>query len=253
MSIKFSDTTTKKGLVQFYEKEIGASYGYVSGNTERLAEFTARVNNAIDNYLLIWSKVANKWGGEDINHSKYPVITLDIQSGKRDYTFDKDEQDNKIQDILKVLILESATDTEYQGIEPIDETDESISEILVNSNTGTPTQYGKMANGILLDPIPNYNATDGIKAVVLREGSYFVTTDTDKVPGVPFFHEYFYLKPAYEKARIDGLGNLSQLEKAIVDLEGNERLGVTGNIEKMLSTRSKDERRIMTHKKIQYI
>ena len=43
MSIQFNDTTTYKGLVQFFEKEVGFNRGDVAGNTDRLKEFTADV------------------------------------------------------------------------------------------------------------------------------------------------------------------------------------------------------------------
>jgi len=253
VSIAFSNTTTKRGLVQLFEKEIGANYGDVSGNSDALAEFISRANNAIDSYLLLWASSAGTWQGDDINHSSYPIITANISSGQRDYPFDEDEDDNKIIDVSKVLILPSATATQYVEIDPIDELKTSLSDILVNSTTGTPTKYGKLSNGIFLDPVPSYSVAAGIKMIVNREGSYFTTNDTTKVPGVPVYHEYFYLKPAYEVASIKGLSNLKELEKKVIDLEGSERLGVTGKIKEFFGQRERDVRKIMTHKRIYYI
>lgn len=254
MGIQFSQTTSPyKGLVQFYEKEIGANYGDVSGNAEKLGEFVARVNKAIDDYMLIWALSAGTWQGDDINHDSYPIVTANIVSGQRDYTFTSDEDGNRITDISQVLILKSATDTNYELIYPIDELKYPMSEILLSSNSGTPYQYGKLSNGIFLDPIPSYSATSGIKMVVNREGSYFTISDTTKVPGLPAYHEYLYLKPAYEHARINSLVNTSQLEKAVIDLEGSERLGVTGKIKEFFSHREKDVRKAIVPKRINYI
>jgi hypothetical protein len=253
MSLQFSNTTTKRGLVQFYEKEIGANYGDVSGNSDRLLEFTARVCTALDEYLLLWAKNASTWQADDINHTDFQIITANIVSGQRDYTFTTDENNNRIVDVSKVLILPSATATNYEEIMPVDELNTHISDILVNTNQGVPTQYGKIGNAVLLDSIPNYNATNGIKMVVNREGSYPTSADTTKVIGVPVHHEYFYLKPAYEHARIYGLANLGELEKAVIDLEGSERLRVTGKIADFFSHREKDVRKILTGKKINYI
>jgi hypothetical protein len=254
MSIQFSQTASPyKGLVQFYEKEIGANYGDVSSNAEKLGEFTARVNKALDDYLLLWAKSAGTWQGDDINQTNYPIITTNIVSGQRDYSFTDDSGSNRIIDVSQVLILRSATDTNYELIYPIDELRYPLSDILLNTNTGTPFQYGKLANGIFLDPVPSYNAASGIKMIVNREGSYFTTSDTLKIPGVPAYHEYFYLKPAYEYAQIHSLSNLRELEKAVIDLEGSERLRITGKIQDFFSRRERDVRKIMTPKRINYI
>ena len=224
-----------------YEKALGGNYGDVSNDSEALLEFTANANNALDDYLLIWAKCAGTWQGDDTNHTtKYPIISLPIISGQRDYQFTNDEQGNLINDISKVLILPSATATEYVEISPIDELRTELSQILVNTNTGTPYQYGKFANSIFLDPIPNYSVNAGIKMIINREGSYFDSGDTTKKAGVPAYHNYFYLKPALEKARINSLPNLAQLEKDVVDLEGSERLRVTGKIQEFFSRRERD-------------
>lgn len=253
MSLQFSNTNTKRGLVQFYEKEIGQDYGYVSNNSERLAEFTARVCKALDDYILIWAKNAGTWQADDINHTDFQIITTNLVSGRRDYSWVTDENGNRVVDLSKVLILPSATATDYIEIYPVDETNVNMTDILTGTAQGVPGQYGKMSNSILLDPVPNYNATNGLKMVVNREGSYPTTTDTTKVIGVPVYHEYFYLKPAFEKARINNLTNRDELEKAVIDLEGNERLRVTGKIADFFSKRAKDEKNIMSPKKILYI
>lgn len=254
MSIPFSQTTTPyKGLVQFYEKEIGANYGDVSGNAERLGEFTARVCTALDNYLLLWAKLAGTWQGDDINHTDFQIITTSIVSGQRDYTFTTDENSNRIVDVSKVLILPSTTATNYVELNPVDELNTSISDILINTNTGVPTQYGKLGNAVLLDAIPNYNASAGIKMVVNREGAYPTTSWTTQTIGVPVYHEYFYKKPAHEYAKIHSLANLTQLEKDIIDLEGSERMRVTGKIIEFFGSRERDVRKQMTFKKINFI
>lgn len=243
MSIPVSNTTTKRGLVQFYEKEIGANYGDVSGNSDALAEFIARANNALDNYLLLWAKTAGGMQADDINQTDFQIITSNIVSGQRDYTFVTDSDSNRILDVSKVLILPSSTATNYTEINPIDELNTSISDILLNTTTGTPRQYGKMANAILLDLIPSYSVNNGIKMVINREGSYLTTGDTTKIVGVPAYHEYFYKKPAYEFAKIHNLSNTSQLEKDVIELEGNERLNIIGSIQRFFNSRERDVRK----------
>jgi hypothetical protein len=251
--LQVSNTTTKNGIVQFYEKELGFRYGDVSGNSELLAEFIARSNMALDNYLLLWAKSAGTWQGDDINHSDFQIISTTIESGKRDYVFTTDENNNRIFDVSKVLIKTSATATEYTPISPVDELNTDINGILTDSTTGTPSRYAKLGNSILFDVIPDYTVSKGIKIVINRAGSYFTTSDTTKVIGVPVYPEYMYLKPAYEYARINNHANLAQLEKEIIDLEGSERLRIKGKIQEFFGSRERDVKKQITNKKILYI
>lgn len=253
MSIKTSDTTTKRGLVQFYEKEIGANYGDISNNPDKLAEFIARANTALDTYLLIWAQNSKSWQEDDANFTDFNIVTTNIVSGQRDYSFVTDETGNRVTDVSKVLFLPSATETNYSPLSHIDETNTDMSDILVNTTQGVPYQFGKLGNSILLDPVPNYSATNGLKMVISREGSYLTTSDTTKVIGVPVFHEYFYLRPAYEFARIHGLSNFPELEKAVIDLEGNDRLGIEGKIARYFKYRERDVNKKLQFKKINFI
>jgi hypothetical protein len=241
MSIQFSNTSTKRGLVQKYEKAIGANYGDVTGDA--LLEFTAAANDALDNYLLLWAKCAGTWQGDDMNHTNYPVLTANIVSGQRDYPFTSDDGSNRITDVSKVLILPSATATQYVEISPIDELDTVKSEILVNTLTGIPRQYGKLSNSIFLDRIPNYSVSNGIKMIVNREGSYFTSADTTKVAGVPAYHEYFYLKPAMEYAMNHGQSNYTTLKERVEELEGDEARRINGKIQEFFGSRERDVRK----------
>lgn len=253
MSLQTSNTTTKRGLVQFYEKEIGLDYGDVSGNTELLANFIAEANLALDNYLLIWAKNAGTWQADDINHTDFQIITATLTANKRDYAFTTDGNSNRITDVSKVLILPSTTSTQYIEINPVNELDTTMSDILVNTATGTPIQYGKLANTVLLDPIPSYTIAAGIKMVVNREGSYLTTSDTTKIIGVPVYHEYFYLRPALSYARRNNLSSLPRLEAAVLDFEGNERLRVSGKIAEFFGGRERDVRKVIINKKVNFI
>lgn len=216
MSIQFNDVTNYKGLVQFYEKKLGFPRGFVSGDTDRLKEFTADVNVAIDDFMALAIPASGTWQYDDtstlesdgITTRKYPIIKANLILGQRDYTFTADQQGNLILDIFKVMILPSATSVLYQEIYPIDaQASGDWSDISTeNTATGTPYQYDKTANGIILDKLPSYNATLGLKIYVNREGSYFLYTDTTKLPGVPgILHAYFFLNPALNYAQRNSL------------------------------------------------
>lgn len=253
MSIQFNDTTTYKGLVQKYEKEVGFNRGDVSGNTDRLKEFTVDVNVAFDDFLSIAIQASGKWQYDDSNHTDYPIITTNIVSGQRDYSFTSDENSNLILDIYKVAILPSATETLYQSIEPIDELRTDTDIVTGETDGGTPYAYGKLSNGIFLEPKPDYNATSGLKVFINREPSYFVYTDTTKKPGAPgIFHKYFYLKPAREYARMHSLSSYERLNNEIIKLEGDEERGIQGEIAKYFSRREKDVRPLLEYEEIIY-
>jgi len=236
MSIQFSDTTNKKGLVQFYEKEIGQEYGYISDNTDRLKSFTADVNVASDYFLDLVLKNSSTWKADDSNHTDFPEITTALVSGRRDYTFLIDEQGNQILDIYKVYARTSATGS-YKELTPVDpDTQSELTSIFDGQNqTGTPTRYDKTANGILLDLIPSYASSDGLKVSISRENLYFTHNDTTKKPGFyGLYHPYFYLKPALDFARRNGLKNYGQIQLEVLRLEGMIKDGT--------SKRPKDER-----------
>lgn len=247
MSLAFNDTTTKKGLVQFYEHEIGdENGGSVSGNTKRLKQFTADCNLAWDDFMYLAFPASGTWQFDDSNHTDYPVIKTNIVSAQRDYTFTTDEGGNLILDVYKTFILQSATATLYEEIYPIDELNESYNDIVAEGTTGaTPYRYGKMANGIFLDPIPGYSATNGLKVYINREASYFVSTDTTKKPGVPgLLQAWFYLKPALEYARRNNLANERKLKETVLEFEQK--------IKNHFAWRARDERKILTTSRIQF-
>lgn len=248
MSIQFSDTSTLKGLIQLIELRLGFPSTYISGDTTRLKQFTALINMALDDYTELAIKSSGKFQWDDSNQTDYPIITTNLVSGQRSYSFTTDGSSNLILFLYRAAILPSATATLYQEIFPIDVQSDLENDILRNvTSGGVPYQYDKTANGIFLDPIPNYNATNGLKLWINREGSYFTTADTTKKPGTPgVHHEYFVTKPCFWYAKANNLTSLPQLEKEVVDWEGSERLGVMGRIQEYFSIRSKDERVVIS-------
>lgn len=90
--------------------------------------------------------------------------------------------------------------------------------------TGQPNSYDKIGNGILLDPIPNYDAVGGLKLYISREGSYFATSDTTKKAGFAgLFHEYLILYPSYVYASINTLASTRTLRDEVEIMENKIR------------------------------
>lgn len=241
MSIAFNDTSTKKGLVQFYEREIGLSYGDISGDTNLLKEFTANVNESLDEFWRIALEASGRWNLDDSNHTtKFPVIYANLVAGQRAYNILSDADSNLALDFYKVFILTSATGTLYEEIFPVDQqTDVDATSFNDGVNAqGVPYRYDKTGMTIYLDNIPSYSATNGIKVLINREPSYFTYTDTTRKAGVPgHLHSYFYLKPAYKYARIKNLASYNRLGEVISKLESE--------IKAHFGMRSRDESKVM--------
>lgn len=254
MSLAFNDTTTLRGLAQLYEREIGANQGDITGNTAKLKEFTAGVNQALDDFWVIAIPASGTWELDDSNQTDYPIMKTTITSGQRDYPFTTDGSGNLILDIYKVMILISATGTTYYEIYPINQqaTNRPYNTIDTEiTDTGTPYHYDKTANGIFLDPIPGYTVANGLKVYINREASYFTYTDTTKKPGVPgIFHKYFYLKPAMDYARRHNLANAQAIVNEVAKMEGIP--GRAGTIEKCFSFRARDEKKQLTSRSISF-
>lgn len=244
MSLQFSDTTNYKGIIQKIERNIYGqdAIGRISGNSTLLKQWTADVNLALDRALSIIFQADGRWQFDDSNHSGYPTVKGNLVANQREYTFTEDTAGNLLLEIHKVYILNGSV---YEEIEPIDELNEP--QIFNEQNpTGIPYRYGKKADGIFLDPIPPSNVINGIKIEVSREGSYFTSGDTTKKPGFHgLYHEYLAIQPSAEYAKINTLSNAVALE--------NKRIEMERDITTAYSRRAKDERKIITHKKIKYI
>jgi hypothetical protein len=234
MSIQYNDVTNKRGLLQKIERLCKLGDGKITGNTTLLKEFTAMVNDALDKTFSIIFKANGKWQFDDSNHTDYPFITTALVASQRDYTFTTDEQGNLILDVYKVMIKDE--NGIYFELEPVDQqSDEDMAGFYSGLNaTGTPSRYDKTANGIFLDCIPSYSVANGLKVFINREGSYFTTSDTTKMPGFAgLFHVYLALYASYEYAMTNSLANKDEIFRDMQIMEAD--------IKKHYRDRSRDE------------
>lgn len=213
MSLVYSNSTTLAGILQLIERELGFDYGYITGSTTRLKEWTADVNLTHDGVLTKAIRAGGTWQVDDTNHSDYPIIMTDLVTGQRDYSFTVDGSSNLLLDIYKVMIANSAGI--YHEIYPVDQQAPRSDTASFYDNaglTGTPSTYDKTANGIIFNVPPNYSRANGLKVFVNREGSYFTTSDTTKKPGVDGrIHELYVVEPAWKYASRKGMDIQTQL------------------------------------------
>lgn len=255
----FSDTTNKNGIIQTIERWTNLTDGAITGDATLLKQFTASVNDAFDTLMPLLLSFSNYLKWDDENNTDLPVGTLNIVSGQPDYTIAQDANALSILNITAVRILPSATATNYIDIDEMtidDHTDSSIGvfnasneAISPNTNfTGVPYKWLKRGNTIFLFPKPNYSVTAGIKIFFERQESYFASTDTTKVPGIPKpFHVLLALYPSLEWTLINDPQNgnlITRIEARIARTENALRRAIEGR---------NPRRAIMTQKRINFL
>lgn len=214
MSLAFSNSANKSGIVQLIDANVKTT-----DTSYPIADKTRDINLALDEVLSIIFEVGGTWQFDDTNHSDYPIITTDIISGQRDYTFVSDDAGNLILDVFRVQVADE--NGLFVDITPVDVSGKDAPASFTDGldTDGQPNAYDKLANGIFLDPIPNYNRTDGLKVYINREGSYFASSDTTKKPGFAgLFHEYLALRPSYYYALRNSLPNVKVLKQEMLEM-----------------------------------
>lgn len=234
MSLQFSDTSNKNGIIQRIEVACGFPDGGISGDTTLIKQFTGSVNETLDRATDIALRSSQMWQFDDTNHSSYPETTFNLVSGTRRYALTSDSNSNLILEIYKVFVMDTAG--VFVELAPVDPQTDSYADGFTSGQDqeGLPYEYDKTGKYIDLNPVPNYSQTGGIKVLLTREGSYFVYTDTTKKPGIAgSFHEYFVVRPSYLYARDKSLPNVQGLY--------NDMLRLEADIASFYSRRDRDE------------
>lgn len=181
-------------MLQVCEADLFGDNGYtqITGNASRLAIFINFLNEAYSRYFDIAMRVDGTWQIDDTNYTTVPIATANLVASQQDYGL----ATSHIQ-ILGVEIKDSAG--RWIALTEIDELEFSreslpLSGYFDNAGTaitGIPLQYNHIGNSIFLYPTPNYNSTSGLKIRFQRPPSYFLTTDTTKVPGFTDLHHTY--------------------------------------------------------------
>jgi len=184
MSLSFNDTTTKQGLIQVCEDKLFGSYGTISGDEDLLYQFTRLINEALNRVTSLILRSDGRWQFDDQNNTDLPIGTTNLVT-----TVGSEQQDYGIAithlKILGVEVKDAAGN--WRQLSPIDQADlmdNSVTDFL--KTAGLPKYYDKIGNSIFLYPKPlgtAVTATAGLKIRFQRPPSYFVYTDTTKVPG----------------------------------------------------------------------
>lgn len=228
----FSDTSTKLGLIQDCEQLIFSNYADISGNADRLYDFTARINRAYDKLATIIMSVDGRWQFDDTNYTDFPVGSTALVANQQDYTLDVE-----FLDIVKVLVLDQSGNKIL--LESLDIND-PVGKMYLTSATSSsiPRFYDKTGGTIMLYPAASYAKAAGLIVHYRRKASYFAYTDTTKAVGVPaIFHRYLSLEASLDYAISKQMNGKNDLAERMKEM--------TASIEEWYSKRSKDEQKFI--------
>lgn len=207
------------------------------------ADMLIAVNNAYERVASLILQADGRWQWDDSNFTTdFPIATTDLVSGQNDYTLATSH--------LRILRVEvsnsSGTFIKLEQFDPADKLTESLTQEA--TITGTPTHYDVLGTSVVLYPKPNYNYTAGLKIYFQRGPDLFtsaqVTTGT-KQPGFnSLYHDLIPLWVAYNYALDNQLGTANGYL--------NEILRKEESLKADYSRRNKDQRDILTTKKINF-
>ena len=213
--MQFYDSSGKSGIVDDIFYLIFGDSGDHTADYP-LVDIARSVNRWYDKCVSIILQSDDRWEWDDTNKTDLPIARLSLVSGQQDYGVSaatylkirkvdiKDANGNS-------LPLESINLDQLRGRADAD---------FLNT-AGTPRYYRLQGNSMFLYPKPNYSRTAsstdwGIRIFHQRNVSYFVSTDTTKIPGfAEMFHRILSLGGAYDYAIAKGLLNAAALRGEI--------------------------------------
>ncbi|MCK9371048.1 hypothetical protein M0R04_14145 [Candidatus Dojkabacteria bacterium] len=195
----FSDTTNKNGAVQFIESLCKLGDGGITNDTTLYKQITSYFNQSCKKVATALLRVDKNWKWDDFNYTDFPIATIDLVNGQRDYTLPASTSGGNASTLWRVnRVRIMGTDGLYYQIpmsSPLDNETQSGS-----AYYGTPTSYKMIGNSIRLSPIPSTSTvtlTAGLEVQFQRSGDDFTTADTTQQPGFP---DAYHDLPCYDTA-----------------------------------------------------
>jgi len=174
--MQFSNTTTRGGLIQDCERLTDKGVGTISGNTNELKDFTARINKALSEVFHLIFSSSGIWNFDDSNQTDLPVAKRDIVSGTDSYLLP-----DGITSIERIDIYDADGNTWELQQYPLYKITNGEADFLTGG--GRPIYYRLFGDVVKVYPAPNYDATLGLAVYFGRELVSFSSTDTTAEPG----------------------------------------------------------------------
>jgi hypothetical protein len=195
----FSDTTNKNGMIQYVESLCKLGDGGITSDATLFKQITSYFNQACKKVEIALLRVDKNWHWDDFNYTDFPIATIDLVTGQRDYTLPASTSGGNASTLWKInRVRILGNDGLFYDIKPLQaDTDES------NAGTdyqGAPLWYRLVGNSIRLSPIPKttfITLTGGLEITFQRSGVDFTTASTTEQPG---FTDAYHDLPCYDTA-----------------------------------------------------
>jgi hypothetical protein len=215
--MQFSDTTNNLGIIQACERYTNLGDTTISGNTDKLKEFTAYINTSM---RRIWHKIfmsSGEWIYDDGNQTNLPQATTALVDGQATYALPTGALT-----IQRVEFKdESGIWTEIRPI-TLDDIHTAVEEY--KKEDGKPDTYRLLDDTIELFPAPDFGQVASLKIYFERGSVAFSYTDTTQSPGfVAEYHDLVPLEASLEwlKIHLPGDGTTAQLKEDYTKTEAN--------------------------------
>jgi hypothetical protein len=205
--MKFNDTTNNSGICQ--------DVWYLTGtdSTSLTTSTIARIANKVLRELALdaW-RFSNSWKFDDSNQTTFALAEQTLVNGQNDYSLP-----STAFDIQRVEIQDTAGN--WYVVNPI--SFDELKNIAVDEfykTNGKPIYYYIDGFSLRLKPAPDTTRVSKVRIYISRDISEFVSTDTDKEPGIPVvLHPIIPFLVALEYATINGLNDKVSYLKLKVD------------------------------------
>ena len=191
--------------------------GILSSDTTTypIKDITRNANYAGDRVSSLIMRSDNTWDWDDTNNTDLPIGTTTLLDGQQDYSIPVTQLK-----ISRVRVKDSQGN--YVVLEPVNRRDLTDSEL--TATAGMPSKYDLLGNSIMLYPKPattNVTTSAGLEVQFQRGFSYFVYTDTTKVPGFATpFHRLVSLYAALDYCEANELDKrVTRIQNKINALE----------------------------------
>jgi len=199
----FNAVSARNGIIQAIERKTDLGLGYISGDANRLADFTADINN--ENHK-VWHTIFmsnGNWQYDDGNYADLPQAVTDLVSGTSLYALPPTAL------TIQRVECKNASGDFYQ-LEPI--TTETLEGIAISEFMEADSQpmYYRLINGSAeIFPASNYASTGGLKVYFDRDSVDFLlatpmtATENNQTPGFASpYHEILAIGVAIEWLKI---------------------------------------------------
>lgn len=223
-------------------------------NSYTAAPLLINVNQAYERVVSIILGCDGRWQFDDTNYSTFPIATTTLVNSQPDYQFDSTHLQ-----IERVSVMD--VNGTYYDLLPIDQSDIEGDPANFYTTDGRPVYYDKQGSSLVLYPAPDNGVSvtlaAGLKVYYKRTADVFTSAQVTAGTKVAGFASPFHSVLAYMAALPYCVKykpeRVVSIEREIVKVIGDETRGTQGTLQRFYSKREKDERQIMTGKKISYI